>query len=675
MDRRPIEIEDLLKIRFPHNAALAPDGSRVVFALSRLDHDANEFRGNLWMIPTSGGVPTAFTAEEARDTSPVWSPDGRWIAFLSNRGGKRRGRKEAAMQLWIIPSDGGEACQLTFFKADVSQPAWSPDGRALAFVRRGTLQGLETVDDDEDLIVREVRRAKYKFDAQGFLEGFSHIWTIPVTGDSPRPLTDGDYDHDSPAWLPGGREVVFAANRTPEADFSFTRDLWAVDVQTGALRQITRNAGPCVSPVPSPDGRWIAFVAHDFHAKSATNFGIWIVPSSGGDAMNLTAGFDRSVGNAVGSDARLVPMFPASAWMPDGSSIVFFATDGGKTNLYRVGVADRRVRKLIDGAEVVADLTAAAGAVVYQRMSPTSLDELWVLPSAGQPRRLAAFNDELLAGLEVGEQQHFSYAGADGWPMDGWYLTPPRFDPAKIAKRYPAILRIHGGPHAAYGDTFNHYVHLLAARGYVVVWTNPRGSQGYGEAFTRAVVTDWGGKDSRDILMGLDHVMTQGFIDPDRVAVTGGSYGGFMTNWLITHTDRFRCAATEVCVSNLLSFFGTSDIGATWGELEWGANPWDDPERLLMQSPLSYVKNVTTPVLITANEADHRCPIEQSEQFYMALRKLGKEAMFLRFQDESHTMASNGRPRPRIERLRRLLAWFDKYLRPAAVPAGTTPGR
>jgi len=659
MNRRPIEIDDLLKIRFPHNAAISPDGGHVVFALARLDHDANEFCGHLWMAPVSGGEPRPFTADEARDTNPVWSPDGRWIAFLSNRGGRRRGRKRAAMQLWVIPSDGGEARQLTFFKAGVSQPAWSPDGRTLAFVSRGASGEVETGDADEEVIVREVTRPKYKFDAMGFLEGYAHVWTVPLGGGDPSRITDGDYDHDSPAWLPGGREIVFLANRTPEADLSFVRDVWAADVQTRALRQLTHNSGPCVSPVPSPDGRYVAFVGHDFHAKSATNFGVWIVPVEGGEAVNLTAGLDRSVGNAVGSDVRLTPMFPVPAWTQDSSAIIFLSTTGGRTHLYCVEVADRAVRQLTDGDEVVADLTAAAGQVVYQRIGPASLDELWLLPESGEPRRLAGFNDDLLAGLDLGEPRPFSYPGADGWPMEGWLLTPPGFDPGK---KYPAILRIHGGPHAAYGYAFNHYVALLAARGYVVVWTNPRGSQGYGEAFTRAVVTDWGGKDSEDILRGIDHAITLGFIDAGRVAVTGGSYGGFMTNWLIGHTHRFRCAITEVCVSNLISFYGTSDIGATWAELEWGATPWDDPGKLLRESPLMYAKNVTTPVLIIANEADHRCPVEQSEQFYMALRKMGKEAAFLRFLGESHQMSSNGRPKPRIERLKRLLAWFDKYL-------------
>ncbi|MGH2402857.1 MAG: S9 family peptidase [bacterium] len=679
MPRRPVEIDDVLRIRFPETPALSPDGQRVAFALTRLDHNANELRGNLWMVPTAGGEPMPFTADEARDTTPVWSPDGRWVAFLSDRGGRRRGRKRAAMQVWVMPSDGGEARQLTFFAAGVGQPAWSPDSRLLAFVTRGTLERPEAHGEDEEPIVREVRRPKYKFDAVGFYEGYAHIWTVPATGGAKagdvsaglRRLTEGEYDHDSPAWLPGGHEVVFAANRTPEADFSFVRDLWSVDARTGALRQITHNNGPCLSPVPSPDGRWIGFVGHDFHATSATNAGIWIVPSSGGAASNLTAAFDRSVGNWVGSDARLVPMFPTLAWTPDGRALVFFATDRGSTHLYRVGVAERSVHQLTDGEEVIADLCGAGGTVVYQRMTPTSLDELWMLQASGEPRRLVAFNDDLLAELEIRSPQRFSYTGVDGWPMDGWFLTPPEFE---TGKRYPAILRIHGGPHSAYGDTFNHYVHLLAAHGYVVIWTNPRGSQGYGEAFTKAVVTDWGGKDSADILMGLDHIIAHGFIDPQRVAVTGGSYGGFMTNWLITHTDRFRSAVTEVCVSNLHSFYGTSDIGATWGEVEWGATPWGDAERLLKHSPLAYVKNVTTPVLIIANEADHRCPIEQSEQFYMALRKLGKEAEFLRFLDSSHQMSSNGRPKPRVERLRRLVAWFDRYLQPAAVPAASVPG-
>jgi dipeptidyl aminopeptidase/acylaminoacyl peptidase len=670
MDRRPIAPDDLLQIRFPHDAAVSPDGSRVLYVLARLDEAANECCGNLWIVSTAGGTPRPFTADLGRDASPVWSPDGRWVAFLSTRGGKRMGRKAPVMQLWVMPADGGEARQLTFFKAGVAQPGWSPDGRHLTFISRGTADRREAQADDDEVVVREITRPKYKFDGMGFLEGYAHVWIVPATGGEPTRLTDGDYDHDTPAFLPGGREIIFIANRTRDADFSFVRDVWAVEVESGRLRQITRNAGPCSSAVPSPDGASIAFVGHDFHARTATNLGVWVVPSAGGQARNITASFDRSVGNAVGSDARLAPLVPRIAWTADGGAILFHATDRGRTHLYRVGVADAGVQQLSDGGEVVADLAAAGGWIVYQRMTPTSMDELWALGPDGAPRRLVAPNDDLLATLDLKEPAHFAYTGVDGWPMDGWLLTPPAFDPSR---QYPAILRIHGGPHAAYGDAFNHYAHVLAARGYVVVWTNPRGSQGYGEAFTKAVIGDWGGKDSRDILLGLDAAIARGCIDPQRVAVTGGSYGGFMTNWLISHTSRFRCAATEVCVSNLYSFWGTSDIGATWGEVEWGATPWDDPDRLLMQSPLAFVRNVTTPVLVAANEDDHRCPVEQSEQFYMALRKLGKTAVFLRFTASSHTMASSGRPRQRLERMRRLLAWFDKYLQ-SAVEAATVPG-
>jgi dipeptidyl aminopeptidase/acylaminoacyl peptidase len=669
--RRPVELDDVLKIRYPHQPALSPDGRKVVFALGRLDHDANQWRANLWMLSTEGGTAVPFTGDEARDASPVWSPDGRWIAFLSNRAGVRRGRKRAPMQLWVIPVDGGEARQLTFFKAGVSDPAWSPDGQSLAFVTRGSLGERESpAAGDDELIVREVTRVKYKFDGMGYLDGFTHIWTVPAAGGEPRRLTDGDFDHEAPAWLLHGREIVFVANREPNHEFAMSRDVWAVDVAGGAMRRLTHHSGPAFAPAPSPDGRWIAYVGHDFHAKAATNNGVWVVPASGGVATNLTTAFDRSVGNAISSDARLGPMYPTPVWMSDSSAVIFYATDAGRTHLYRVGVANRAVRQLTDGAEVVADVTAAGGQIVYQRMGPATLDELWMLTPSGEPMRLARFNQELESAVNLAEPKRFSYVGADGWPMDGWVQVPLDFDPQR---RYPAILRIHGGPHSAYGDIWTHYVALLAARGYVVVWTNPRGSQGYGEEFTRSVIEDWGTKDSIDITLGLDHVIAQGYVDPDRVAVTGGSYGGFMTNWLIGHTNRFRCALTEVPVSNLHSFFGTSDIGATWGEVQWGGTPWSDPHRLLAHSPLMFVHNVTTPVMITANEADHRCPVEQAEQYYIALRKLGREAVFLRFQDESHTMSTNGRPKPRIERLTRVLVWFDRHLQPAARAA--TGGR
>lgn len=666
MVRRAVEIDDLLGIRFPHHAALSPDGRRVVFALGWLDHAANEWRASLWIVPVAGGDPQPFTADEARDASPVWSPDGRWLAFLSTRGGRRLGRKTPVLQLWVMPADGGEARQLTRFAAGVAQPAWSPDGRTIAFVTRGAPDAVEGPGDDEPPVVRAITRPRYKFDGTGFLEGYSHVWTVPAAGGEPVRLTDGDFDHEAPAWLPDGREVVFVANRTADADFSFARDLWAADTRTGTLRRLTEHPGPALAPAPSPDGRWVAFVGHDFHAKSATNLGVWIVPAAGGEAVNLTSAFDRSVGNAVGSDARLTPPVPSIAWTPDGGGILFYATDRGSAHLYRVTVGNRWVHQLTGGAEVVADLTAAAGTVVYQRITPTTLDELWVLPPSGEPYRLAAPNDALGAALELTEPRRFVFRGADAWPMDGWVLPPPGFDPRR---RYPAILRIHGGPHSAYGDAWNHYTAVLAARGYVVVWTNPRGSQGYGEAFTRAVLEDWGGKDSQDILLGLDHAIGLGFIDPARVAVTGGSYGGFMTNWLIGHTTRFRCAVTEVCVSNLHNFYGTSDIGATWGEVEWGASPWDGADRLLRRSPITYAPQIATPVLIVANEADHRCPVEQSEQFFVALRKLGKAAEFLRFAGESHLMSSAGRPKPRLERLRRLVAWFDRHLNPAALVA------
>lgn len=657
MSPRPIEIEDILAVRFPHDPAVSPDGTRVIFALGRLDDGSNEIQSSLWVIPIDSGMATQFTSGEGRDTKPVWSPDGRRVAFLSTRGGKRLGRKKAAAQLWVIPASGGEARQLTFFKHGAAQPAWSPDGTMLTFVSRGNLERLEQ-REDEELVVREIRRAKYKFDGSGFLDGPAHIWTVSADGGSPVRITDGEYDHEFPVWL-NDQEIVCVTNRTPEADLTLVRTLWAVDVRTRAMRQVTEHSGPCASPARSPNGQWIAFIGHDLHAATATNMGVFITSAAGGPVTNLTTGFDRSVGNAVGSDVRITPLVPSLGWTADGDAIRFPATDAGQTHLYEVRLADRNVRQLTSGEEVVADFDTAGGTTVCQRIGPASFDELW---SVGEARsiQLTHVNDGLAAEVAMRVPERFSYPGADGWPMEGWVLAPPGLDPSR---RYPAILRIHGGPHAAFGDACSHYSQVLAARGNVVISTNPRGSQGYGEAFTKAVVGDWGGKDAQDILLGLDAVIARGFVDPDLVAVTGGSYGGFMTNWLITHTTRFRCAISEVCVSNLHNFYGTSDIGVTWGEAEWGATPWDDPQTLLAHSPISFVRNVETPVLITANEDDHRCPVEQSEQFFIALKKLGKEAVFLRFLGESHMMSSIGRPKPRIERLKRLLEWYATHLR------------
>ncbi|MDR7520793.1 MAG: S9 family peptidase [Armatimonadota bacterium] len=665
MSPRPIEIEDLLAVRFPHDPTVSPDGTRVVFALGRLDVESNEIRSALWMVPTGGGPPSPFTGEEARDTKPTWSPDGRRIAFLSTRGGRRLGRRKSAPQLWVMPAGGGEAVQRTFFRHGVAQPAWSPDGRTLAFASRGGLEQIEQ-REDEEVVVREIRRAKFKFDGFGWVERPAHIWIVSPEAGTPVRLTDGEFDHEFPVWL-NDHEIVCVANRTPAADLSLVRGLWAVDVRTREMRQLTQHGGPCLSPAPSPDGRWIAFIGHDLHAGTATNMAVYVVPSAGGPVTNLTERFDRSVGNAVGSDLRLAPLVPRLAWDGDGA-ILFLATDAGQTHLYRVRPEERTVRQVSAGSEVIADFHVGGGTTVVQRIGPASFDELWVATD-GHLRPLTGVNDGLTREVALGSPERFPYTGADGWPMEGWILTPPGFDPSR---RYPAVLRIHGGPHAAFGEACSHYAQLLAARGYVVIMTNPRGSQGYGETFTRAVVGDWGGKDAEDILRGLEAVLARGFVDPGRVAVTGGSYGGFMTNWLITHTPRFRCAVSEVCVSNLHNFYGTSDIGATWGEAEWGATPWDDPQTLLARSPLTFVRNVQTPVLLTANEDDHRCPVEQSEQFFIALKKLGKEAVFLRFPGESHTMSSTGRPRARLERLKRLLEWYALYLQEArsAVPAG-----
>ncbi len=664
MSGRPITIEDLLALPILNEPQLSPDGSRVVFTATVADREANAYRTGLWIAPTDGGAPWQLTTAQSRDTGPRWSPDGARIAFISERGGEKR--------VWIISVRGGEARALTAGKMAPSDLAWSPDGRWIAFVGKP-----EIADARDESDVRVISRLRYKQDGEGFWDGrWKQVFVVPAEGGAPRLVTQGEYDHLSPAWSPDGTRIAYTANADPDADLTNAVDVWTVpatgDGGSSVARRLTRGIGPAQTPAWSPDGTRIAYIGHDNACWGATNWAVWTVPVDGGDPVCLTKEFDRSVGHHIITDMRAHVSSGGVTWSPDGRRLFFLCAMGGSTQISSVGASGGEVRLESDGDHelIGCSLDRAARRVACVQSDPLTPGEVVVGDLGSRPaalRRLTDLTGPVLRPIRLARPERFQFESADGWTVEGWVMRP-----AGVAKgeRIATVLEIHGGPHAAYGNAFFHEFQLLCAQGYGVMCMNPRGSQGYGQAFTAATRHDWGGKDYEDLMRGVDYSLaTFPWIDPDRLGVAGGSYGGFMTNWIVGHTRRFYAAVTMRSISNAYSQWGTSDLAYMKGFWEYPGEPWEAPQFYLERSPITYVRRIRTPLLILHSENDLRCPIEQAEQLFVALRKQGTPTLLVRFPNESHDLSRNGQPRHRIERLRHILAWFRTYLLPQQADA------
>ncbi len=651
--QRPMTPHDLTRIQYVSDPQLSPDGRRVAFVVTTLSEEKDEYLSNVWVVDCAGGEPRRVTAGPTRDTAPRWSPDGSRLAFLSDREPKK------GAQLYVMPTAGGEPARFTDLKRGVSQPVWSPDGSRLAFLSR--VGGWEEPESDEEQRKskpsRVIRMMKYRSNGEGFVyDRRSHVFAVPSEGGEPRQVTAGDFADSGPAWSPDSRWIAFASARHADRDYDNAGDIFLVAAEGGEPRRLTDTAGPAASPSFSPDGRAIAYVGGSQINEAGRNARLFSVGIDSGAPRCLTPSLDRSV-----------TAFDAPIWSADGESIVVGAADQGDEVAYRVTLADDG--EAGDALPVIAgnrQISAVSGCaqvslLAFLASDPIHPAEIYLCNADGSgERQLTDCNRTWRAEVALSQPEHVRYR-RDGVELDCWVIPPFGAQPEQ---RFPALLSIHGGPHAQYGNTFFDEFQVYSGAGYAVVYTNPRGSQGYGEAFTRAVVGNWGGFDFDDLMAGLDEALQRcNFIDADRLGVIGGSYGGYLTSWTVGRTKRFKAACSERALNTFGSFFGTSDIGPWFAAHESGYLPWENQRWYHDHSPLSYVQDITTPLLIMHSENDLRCPIEQAEQLYMALKRLRRDVQFVRFPDETHELSRSGRPRHRLERFRHILEWFARYLR------------
>jgi dipeptidyl aminopeptidase/acylaminoacyl peptidase len=675
---RSITIEDLYQFKFLSRLRISPDGQRVAFVVTTIDEQKHAYRSAVWMAPTSGGEAARFTMGPANTHSPAWSPDGRWLAFVSEREGEPVGKDEQEQkkhgkgkaQVWLIPTNGGEARQMTFMPHGASKPVWSPDSKCLLFSAAvGPID--EEGEDGKPLPkARVIDRLFYRLDGVGFIyERRQHLFLQDVAGGEPQQLTDGDWDDGDAAWSPDGTRIVFTSNRAEDRWRFLGADLYTlsiVDGKAGELQCLTNGSLSCSSPSWSPDGKTLAFYAAP-KLRSGGHSELFTLAAdiAQDEPRCLTREFEGSCSDSTNSDTTDEHVAPPPAWSPDGKTLYVLATHRGATRVFAIpgSGAGAQPTTLTPGNVHVLDFSAdqANNTLAVLIEDPIHLAEIFTCsPSApGELRQLTTSNQVLLRELTLVTPEYLPYTGEDGWAMDGWILKPHDFD---ASRKYPLIVEIHGGPNTEYGYGFFHEMQLLAAAGNVVLYTNPRGSTGYGRDFALAVRGAWGIKDSLDILAGVDAVVQQGYIDEQRLGVTGGSYGGFMTNWLIGHHDRFKAAVTDRSVADRSSFFGSSDVGWDFADDDMETTPWEDPELYRRMSPLAYVKNMHTPLLIIHSEQDLRCNIEQAEQLFASLKYMGREVLFVRFEGQSHGLSRGGHPKLRKERLKHILSWFEKYL-------------
>ncbi len=691
--RRPITETDLFKFTWIADPEISPDGSSVAFVRVVVNEKENRYETSLFVVPTAAGgdtTPRRLTAG-IRDTSPRWSPDGRQLAFVRS---VEKESKPQPGQLYLLHMDGGEARPLTDLPKGASGPVWSPDGRAIAFDTTTTADDLKKPEPPADSPdaghksdVTVITRAVYRANGNpGWLDAdrHAHIWTVavpPVVTEVPTPkqMTSGEFDERGMEWAPDSEKIYFTSNRTPEAYYEpQDSDLYSVPAAGGPITKVASIDGAIGDVAVAPDGKRIAFVGtlHGSPVRSYSQADLWVTDATGGGApRNLTAGYDYDIGGGIGGDQAAPRGEHAKpvVWAKDGASLVVVSAEHGSGNLKKVSIADGAVEPITAGAHDVMTYTATpdASTIAAVISTQTNIGDIFVVGTTPDRSAVAAdagtrgarqithVNEPLFQNIGQSLPEEIWYTSFDGKRIQGWILKPPDFD---ANKQYPMILEIHGGPHSAYGNTYTHEFQWMAAKGYVVLFVNPRGSTTYGQDFGNIIQFHYPGDDYKDLMAGVDEVVKRGYVDPNRLGVTGGSGGGLLTDWTITQTQRFKAAVAQRDIADWYGFWFTADFTLfqpTW----FHKAPWEDPEDFHQRSPIAHVANVTTPLMLVLGDTDFRTPpADGGEMMFRALKYRHIPTVMVRFPRETHELSRSGEPWHRIERLRHIVGWMDEWL-------------
>ncbi len=681
-DKRAITDMDLFKFVWIADPQISPDGSRVAFVRVWVNQKADRYENALWIVPAGGGASRQITAGP-RDSTPRWSPDGKTLAFV--RSPEKDGRPQPP-QIFLLSLDGGEARQLTDVPRGAGGFEWSPDGKTIAFSNtddgkkeqdKPNPENPEPKDKTPERVsdVRVISKAVYRSNGPGYLnpKARTHIWTIsvPVTAtEQPKAkqLTKGNFDEGNLSWSPDGSRIYFVARRVTEPYYESARtDLYSVALDGSDERKLLTFAGGMRDYTFSNDGKRIAFGGALSHqpVQSYTQPDLFVTNAEpGATPKNLTAAYDFDIGGGIGGDQR-APRGGGGGgvvWSKDDRWLYVNVAEHGAANLKRIEVATGKIEALTTGKHEVQSYTVTkdASRMALLIATSTNIGDVFSLDTAtGKLIQLTKINDEVFSQLNLTDPEEIWYTSFDGKKIQAWIQKPPNFDPSK---KYPFILEIHGGPHAAYGFTFTHEFQWMAAKGYVVLYTNPRGSTSYGQDFGNIIQYNYPGDDYKDLIAGVDEVVKRGYIDTTKMGVTGGSGGGVLTNWTVGHTTRFAAAVSQRSIADWAGFWYTADFTLftpTW----FRAAPWEDPKDFVNRSPITYIKNVTTPMMFIEGEADWRTPAnEGGEVMFRALKYRKIPTVMVRFPNESHELSRSGAPWHRVERLQHILNWFDKYL-------------